>query len=163
MLMAHEIIHSLGVDGHVLPSFDSIMTADNTDALILDGTSQPLSILYPSDREGLRIAYSQVDLNSFGPWSSTSTHLHGNGPNTGFGVVKRNGYAEPWAYGYLPPFDLANNRQLFGTVTWTGRLLGFSDDRAVAGNASVRVSTGTLRGTAAFTSLEQWSPNAQHR
>ena len=156
MLMAHEIIHAMGLDGHVPPGMNSIMTEENTDALILDGTNQPLSILYPSDREALRILYSGHDPNSLGPWSDTSTHLHGNGPHTGFGVALRNGYAEPWAYGFLPPFDLEYNAGISGRATWSGRLLGYSSTQVVAGHAEIQVFMSNLRGQAAFTNLEQW-------
>ena len=77
---------------------------------------------------------------------------------SGFGVVLRNGYAEPWAYGYLPPFSLQDNHALSGTALWTGRLLGFDrNGSVVAGDAEIRVAMEALRGSAAFTSLESWS------
>ena len=156
MLMAHEIIHALGIDGHVTPWLDSIMTEENTDAIISDGTNQPLSILYPADREALRVLYSGADYHSLGSWSATSTHLHGNGRHTAFGVVLRNGYTEPWAYGFLPPVDLQDNSALMGTVSWNGRMLGFAGEQVVAGAAEIRVSMSSLSGSAAFTQLEQW-------
>ena len=73
----------------------------------------------------------------------------------GFGVAYRNGYAEPWAYGYNPPFDLRQNTSLLGNVTWQGTLLGFTPRvQAVAGNASVSVNMSSLTGRADFAGLE---------
>ena len=70
----------------------------------------------------------------------------------------RNGYAEPWVYGYLPDSDLADNPALTGTATWTGALLGFTPNRApVVGDARLSVGLDTLTGQADFTNLESWA------
>ena len=164
ILLAHELMHALGIDGHVSPSFDTIMegTADIHDTA--QGIRQPMSLLYPVDREALQVLYGRLENGdspaSLGPWSSTSLHVHGNGEHAGFGVALRNGYAEPWAYGYLPGQDLADNPALSGTVTWAGTLLGLTPGAAaVAGDARIGVDLASLTGRADFTGLEAWAPS----
>lgn len=162
ILLAHELMHSLGLS-HVSPAaFATIM--EGTGAIHhaeQSGQPQPLSLLYSVDREALRALYGRLDIgdnpDDLGPWSANSTHLAGNGEHVNFGVALRNGYAEPWAQGYLPPADLADNRSLSGTVTWTGALLGFTpSDRAVSGEAHIGVDLNTLIGAASFVELESW-------
>ncbi len=163
ILMAHEIIHALGFygGGHVSPEFDTIMEATNNIYSIAQGKPQPMSILYPVDREALQAYYRHLGNGlrpeSLGPWTSTSIHIHGNGPHAGFGVALRNGYAEPWAYGYMPDTDLAANRSLSGSVSWIGTILGLTPNAAsVAGDAEIGVNLGTLTGYADFRNLETW-------
>ena len=94
----------------------------------------------------------------FGAWDSESTHLHGNGQHAAFGVAMRNGYSEPYAYGYLPDSDLADNTALTGTANWMGTLFGFTPEaEPVAGDASVSVGLSTLTGQADFNNLESWA------
>ena len=84
--------------------------------------------------------------------------MDGNGVHANFGVAWRNGYAEPWANGYLPELNLADNRTLSGNATWIGTLLGFTPEAApVAGDAVIGVDLSTLAGRAHFTALEQWA------
>ena len=165
ILLAHEIIHALGIfrhgHGHVSPAFDTIMegTADIYD--VSQGIQQPRSLLYPVDREALRALYGRLDTGddptAFGPWSSTSLHVVGNSPHAHFGVALRNGYAEPWAYGYRPDSALADNEALGGNATWTGALLGFTPQAsAVAGDARIGIDLTTMTGRADFTSLESF-------
>ena len=157
ILIAHELVHALGIDGHVSPDFDSIMAGTGEMYHLRQGIQQPSSLLYPIDREALRALYGSTSPTDFGSWSAKSTHLHGNGPHAGFGVALRNGYAEPYAYGSWPGAgDLADNDALTGTVTWDGTLLGFSERRPVAGAARIAVELSALSGTADFTALESW-------
>ena len=166
--MAHELLHALGMFGgndHVSPDFDSIMEASSDTYLLAQDSPQPLSLLYPADREALRILYGRLNNDDspteFGTWESTSWQIHGNGQHVGFGVALRNGYAEPWAYGYLPDFNLADNPNLTGTATWEGHLLGFTPSvEAVAGNARLGVDLPTLDGDLDFSNLESWAANA---
>ena len=165
ILLAHELMHALGVSQHVSPTFATIM--EGTGAIHhfeQEGQPQPVSLLYSVDREALRVLYGRLDIGDgptdFGPWSAQSTHLAGNGPHANFGVALRNGYAEPWAHGVRPASTLGNNRALSGTVSWRGALLGFSGRRPVAGDASIGVQLGTLTGSADFTSLETWTAGA---
>ena len=165
IVLAHELMHALGITNtggdHVPQSFDSIMKASD---FYEPGEEQPLSLLYPVDREALRVLYGEFDdddsLSDFGPWASSSLHIAGNGHHANFGVALRNGYAEPWAYGLKPTTTLANNAALSGSATWTGTLLGLTPDAAVvAGDAEIGVNLGTLTGRADFTSLEAWGAN----
>ena len=155
-IVAHELIHALGFVDHVPSSFASIMTGDYS---YTDDSLRPL------DREGLRARYGRLDVGDspgdFGPWASTSWHIHGNGEHAAFGVALRNGYSEPYAYGYEPASDLAADTALSGTVTWDGLLLGFTPEGAtVQGDAALSVTLGTLRGRADFSNLV-WSPAGQ--
>ena len=153
--IAHEIMHTLGIDGHVpiLQSIMKVLTARLTPG---ERPWPPMSALWPADREALRVLYGP-DPVDFGPWSSTSLHIHGNAPHAGFGVAFRNGYAEPWAYGRLPAGGLETNDALSGSATWTGHLVGFTPDvEAVTGDAALTVDIAALTGTADFTGLEHW-------
>ncbi len=166
ILLAHELMHALGITNHVSPDFATIM--EGTGAIHhaeQDGQPQPLSLLYSVDREALRALYGQLEIGdgpaALGPWSANSMHLAGNGEHANFGVVLRNGYVEPWAHGHLPNTDLASNRALSGSVTWTGTLLGFTSTAdPVAGDAEIGVGLGTMTGRADFTNLEAWAANA---
>lgn len=165
ILLAHEMMHALGVDNHPSERYATILEGTaGIYALEQNGKLQPLSLLYPIDREALRALYSLepgTDPSSLGAWASTSRHIHSNGPHAGFGVALRNGYAEPWAYGYTPDSDLVDNRSRSGSATWTGTLLGLTPQAvAVAGDAEIRVNLGTLAGSADFTNLEAWAANA---
>ncbi len=156
--MAHELIHSLGIGGHVPKTFDTIMEATNRIYDSVQEGRQPGSLLYPIDREALRALYgpllNSVAPNDLGPWSGTSEHLYVGNAHGAFGVVLRNGYAEPWAYGTAPATDLAANRSLSGSADWTGALVGFTPAaKRVAGDAGIAVDLATLDGSAAFTSL----------
>ena len=164
VLLAHELLHALGIigDNHVSDRFDSIMTGTAAD--YNPTIEQPLSLLYKVDREALRALYSAFEvgdsLTDFGPWADGALHVHGNSPHAGFGVALRNNYLEPWAYGYLPDSDLADNGNLSGNATWNGTLLGLTPDAGVvAGDARVAVNLNTMAGDADFTDLETWAAN----
>lgn len=151
----HELVHAIGFYGHVssgAPIGPDGPTGPRYQSIIGTRTD----ILAPVDREALKVLYDRLvpsgnptDFSDFGPWTSESVQFHANGRFVGFGVALRNGYAEPWAYGYLAadpnktdtPWTrltvieadwadsemfLADNLNLEGTVTWTGSLLGVS-------------------------------------
>ncbi len=164
ILLAHEIMHALGLSGldHPDPAFDTILEGTKDIYATVQGKRQPLSILYPVDREALRALYGRFangdSVESLGPWINTSMNILGNGPHAAFGVALRNGYAEPWAYGQIPDNDLDDNRGLNGSAKWEGTILGLTPQAAsVAGDASINVNLTTLAGQAYFTSLEQWA------
>ena len=123
----------------------------------------PMSLVYPIDREALQVFYFDSKPvagmpASYGPWENTSLHLAGNGEHANFGVAQRNGITEPWAHGYLPETDLADNAELRGGAVWNGALVGLTRlGEAVTGEAAIRVSLGTLAGSADFTALESWA------
>ncbi len=161
--LVHEIIHSLGRD-HPDPEMfpDTIMLSN--------AQSRDNHTLYPLDREALLAVYSRLQHGSslaslaqdLGPWSDTSTHLLGefsaSSQDVSFGVALRNGLAQPWATGPAPLTDLANNAQISGTASWSGRLLGFTPSaEPVAGAAELTVALDTLAGALEFTELEQWT------
>lgn len=152
LLLAHELLHALGIDRHVGNRFDSIMVHRRI------FWSGPDSLLQRVDREALQALYTRLnpgdDPTAFGLWAGTSTHLAGNGPNANFGVALRNGHVEPWAHGERPAWTLATTPGLSGTVTWRGALVGFSSQQPVIGDARVTVELDDLTGTADFTSLE---------
>ena len=154
ILMAHEVLHALGLHHISWGREPSIMRS--ADMLDLG----PASILHPLDREALQVFYRRLepgdDPTAFGPWADTSVHIAGNGLHANFGVALRNGYAEPWAHGPRPRTTLENNTDLSGTVAWRGTLVGFSERRPVVGDARIAVDIAALDGTAAFTALESW-------
>lgn len=165
LLLAHEIMHSLGLYSHPSPSFDTILEGTADIYRTAQDKPQPLSILYPLDREALQAYYRHLGNGlrpeSLGLWTSSSMHIHGNAPHVGFGVALRNGYAEPYAYGYLPDTDLAQNRALSGSVSWVGALLGLTPTAAsVAGDAEIGVNLRALTGRVDFTNLETWAVGA---
>ena len=160
-VLAHELMHALGL-GHVPAVFASIMPVGGSLDRSHPSTLQPLSILYPLDREALRALYGRLEPGDLptdlGDWDNTSFHLQGNGDHAGFGVALRNGYAEPYAYGYMPDSNLADNPSLTGTATWQGILLGFTPEaEPVAGDAALSVELEALTGQADFTDLESWA------
>ncbi|MCY4558084.1 MAG: hypothetical protein OXF79_17285 [Chloroflexi bacterium] len=121
----------------------------------------PMSLLYPIDREALQVLYSKLDAGDgptgYGYWANASLHIAGNGPHANFGVALRNGIAEPWAHGYLPERNLANNAALRGTAVWNGALVGLTPQaEAVAGDAAILVNLSAMTGRADFTNLESW-------
>ena len=163
ILLAHEIVHALGIYGgdHVSATFDTIMEASGDIYRPNQGIQQPRSLLYPVDREALQALYGRLDNGAdptaFGPWSRVAHHVAGNAAHAHFGVALRNGYAEPWAYGYRPEFNLADNRTLSGSATWSGVLLGLTPQAsAVTGEAQIGVDFATMAGRAHFTALESF-------
>ena len=164
ILLAHELMHALGMGTHVSQSFATIL--EGTAAILhaeQDGERQPLSLLYPVDREALQALYGRLQPGDaptdFGPWESTSIHIHGNSEHAGYGVALRNGYAEPYAYGYVQSsYQTLAQSVGGGSATWSGNLIGLTPTgEAVVGDAQVSVDLGTMTGAAAFTALQVWN------
>ena len=154
ILLAHELIHAMGLDMHPSARFDTIL--ENTSDIYATHQSSPapMSVLYPIDRAALWALYSPTSLGS---WASESQHIAIGGAHGNFGVALRNGRAEPWAHGIRPATSLARNAGLSGTVTWGGVLVGFTPSaEAVVGGAAIVVNLATLAGRADFTELT-WS------
>ena len=163
ILLAHELMHKLEFEHPPHSGYDTIIEGDLTPQgygtiyLERQGKPQPLSLLYPIDREALRGLY---DPGRLGSWADTSLHIAGHAQHAAFGVALRNGYAEPWAYGYLPNTALGANRSLSGDAAWTGELLGLTPEAAaVAGDARIGVNLASMSGRADFTNLETWGAN----
>lgn len=157
-LMAHELLHAMGIDHHVRSWLSSIMQASDHYRFATP------TILTALDREALAALYRRLKPgdapSAFGPWEASSLHIAGNGEHANFGVALRNGYTEPWAHGRLPDTDLATNRSLSGNAAWTGELLGLTPDAAaVAGDARIGVDLASMTGSADFTGLETWGAN----
>ena len=166
-VIAHEIIHLLG-RGHVDPSrFPR--------TIMVGGGSEELSehILHPLDREALLAVYGHLEpgtvpgdfATELGDWADTSLHVRGavdmEDGEIAFGAALRNGLAQPWASGPSPHATLADNAELSGSITWSGRLLGLTPQaETVGGAAALSVDLATLAGTADFTALEQWAADA---
>ncbi len=163
-VIAHEIIHLLGRN-HVDPE-------RFPETIMVGGGSEELTehILHPLDREALLAAYGRLEpetlpgdlASELGDWSDTSLHVRGavdiGDGEIAFGAALRNGLAQPWASGPSPHTALADNAELSGSVSWSGRLLGLTPDaEAVAGAAALSVDLPTLAGRADFTALEQWA------
>ena len=166
--LVHELLHALGMRAHVEPSSfpDSVMNVERE-------RNGPGHVIYPVDREALQAAYTLLEpgtlpdqlVEDLGAWDDTSFYLRGDiafaGGNAAFGVASRNGLAQPWAFGPTPWTDLADNPILSETVTWSGRLLGFTPAiEAVGGAADLAVELETLDGQLDFTGLEHWGANA---
>ena len=162
--VVHEIVHTLGFLAHP-ESLPTILTY-NLDLKRFGGN--PGHYLYPLDLEGIHAAYSRLepharsaDLRSFGPWSSTSTHIRGVLDDVTFGAAARNSIEHGYAFGQAPDMDLAANSALSGTASWAGRLLGLTPQlEVVGGSASLVVELETLTGAMNFADLESWSANA---
>ena len=164
ILLAHELMHALGLYQHASTSFDTILGTTARIYATRQGIPQPRTLLYPVDREALRALFERLEPgdspDDFGPWMSTSWNVAGEGPHNTFGVALRNGYAEPWAHGVRPTSSLVDNAALDGSATWTGTLLGLTPAAAaVAGDAEISVILDTLTGRADFTELETWGTN----
>ncbi len=154
-LLAHEIIHTIGIDYHIPTSLYSIMHATITE-------HHPETILTPADRDALLAIYGKLEpgetVDNLDPWESQSTNIIGETPHVQFGVSIRNGFTDTWAMGVTPETDLADNSALSGSVTWIGALLGFTPQaEAVAGDARINVDLDALAGSADFTGLESWA------
>lgn len=153
-VIVHELLHALGIQGHV----DSIEFPDSILGTYGEFIPNLGHIISKIDREILQIMYmSQLTAiyNDWGEWSDTSHHLVGRS-RTGdlnFGVALFNGLPQPWVRGGLPAMNLAENKTLTGTATWTGALLAYSGPTPIAGDASLQVGLSTLGDPAAEQNL----------
>ena len=169
-VLVHELLHALGIRNHADPARfpNSIMNVRREDY-----GGVPGYVIYPIDREAVQAAYRVLEpgtlpnqlFEDLGPWDDTSAHIRGDfaslGGSVSFGVASRNGLAQPWAFGPTPWTDLADNQMLSETVTWSGRLLGFTPIvEVVGGAADLGVDLETLAGQLDFTNLEHWGANA---
>ena len=158
-VLVHELIHALG-RGHAEPArFPSTL-------MHAHGEGTQGYVLHQLDREALLAVYgvlapgaTPADIaRDLGPWDDESTHVRGDLGNLAFGASLRNGLVRPWALGPRPGRDLADNPQLMGSASWSGRLLGLTPSGAtVAGAAELDVDLAALDGDLDFTSLESWS------
>ena len=170
--LVHELLHALGrrhPDASRFPN--TIMSTIDPESGERIGSSEPLGhVLHLLDREALHAVYSRLTpsaapdqiADQLGAWSKTSLHLRGivdvPGEDTAFGVAWRTGLAQPWVSGPAPGTTLAHNLELSGSVSWSGRLLGFTPAmEAVAGAAHLDVNLGSLNGQLSLAGLETWA------
>ena len=163
-VLVHELLHALGFVSHTDPArFDSVLN----EAGFYPGT-QPRSLIYPIDLEGLHAAYSrlkpgtppdEITVDSLGPWDDTSFHLRGDldlgSEEVAFGVAFRNGLAQPWAFGPKPASVLYDNPSLTGSVTWNGAMIGITPTgRSVLGDAGLSIDMDDFLGRLEFTAMQ---------
>ena len=170
--LVHELLHVLGrrhPDATRFP--DTIMSLVDPESGERIGSSGPLGhVLHPLDREALHAVYGRISpstapdriADALGVWAKTSVHLRGvldvPGGDAAFGVAWRNGLAQPWASGPVPGTTPANNPALPGSVSWSGRLLGFTSAMdSVGGAAHLHVNLESLSGQLNLTGLETWA------
>ena len=185
-VVMHELLHALGLLGHVRNEdhIDSIMRDDRTGTTWLHSDHIPsidgeaVRILYTL-LEGVTEP-EQLSFASLGAWEEQSLNLIGRISRArparrvclptfarrqitlaldylAFGIRHRNGVSVPWTDGYEPHGALVDNRELQGTVTWKGGLLGLTPSlRSVGGNAHISIDLGTMDGRAEFTELQSW-------
>ena len=163
-VLAHEILHALGFLEHIEPGDYRSLTNTGNRNFHLNGDipqidTDALYALYT--RYFNEIGYSAYDPNDLGPWTDVSFHLRGDMEDVSFGASSRNGLLQPWAFGPSPAMNLSDNQALSGSVSWTGRLLGFtSNSESLAGAADLTINLATLRGRIDFTNLEYWGVHA---
>ena len=169
-IIIHELLHSLGMSGN---HADSVRFPNSIMHARLPNTV-PKHAIFPIDRESLLVMYSAfqpgdphdaLSHETLGMWEDTSLHIRGEfdipGGEVAFGVALRNNLAQPWVYGPEPWTNLVDDPQLSGTtVSWIGRLVGFSlAEEVVGGAAEMEVNLRTLTGQLDFTELEFWAVN----
>ena len=161
LLLAHELLHALGFRGHPDPvRYHDSVTRSRVPRVFSE------RILGPVDADAILAIYSgyepgETSVESLGPWSANSFHPRGDiEESVAFGASSRNGLIQPWASGAGPDMDLADNQALSGTVSWSGRLLGFTSvSESLAGDTDLSINIATLRGQIDFTGLEHWGVN----
>ena len=165
-VLAHELLHSLGLRGHAFVAEFPESALRNTSPGILPTDNHVPEI----DADGLLAIYTRLppgtepetlSAASLAPWENESLRMHGelnNPAGAAFGVAFRNDLARPWARGPEPLAPIAENQNLDGSVTWNGALLGFtSAGRSVTGDAKIAIDLASLTGRADFIGLLQGS------
>ena len=157
--LVHEFIHALGRQHADSARFPS--TIMHTTGVGTQGYA-----MHQLDREALLAVYSDLELGDtpsdiaadLGPWDKKSLHVRGDMGDLAFGASTRNGLVRPWALGPRPGIDLAENAELTGSASWSGRLLGLTPSGdTVAGAAGLAINLASLDGDLDFTSLESWT------
>ncbi len=164
--LVHELIHTLGRRHPDPRRFPDTIT--NTPAAGPEG-----HVLHPLDREALLAVYGTIEpgatptslVDDLGSWGNTSIHVRGDlvtvGGSVSFGVGFRNDLGQPWVTGPAPLTNVEDNRQLSGSATWSGQLLGLTPAaEAVAGSAELSLGLATLDGDLSFANLEAWEAGA---
>ena len=152
-VVLHELLHALGLRGHVRDSLVSAINDAET------GIETPT----PADRDGLTALYSLGEGDSatdLGPWEVANQRLQGTFDEVPgihltplvFGVQVKNGQMEAYVKGPTSP-PLTGS----GSATWGGSLLGMTPEyETVSGDAHLQVNLDDMTGRADFTALETW-------
>ncbi len=161
----HEFLHSLGLQMHVT-GLDragfagSLMSDVWLPERAFSGGELPAvdaaALLALYTRLPVSIQPEELSANDLGEWDDTATGLTVRTGSVTFGVRHANGVTMPWTSGaHRPEDELADDRQLGGSGTWTGHLVAFTPGlETVEGDVEVRVSLATMQGRADFTELE---------
>ena len=162
-LIPHELIHAMGLPGHVFEG-------DHPETILPDEGVLPDENGLPEvpriDGEALMTAYTvydngersdEINFASLGPWARTVLGITGtvytDGGTARFGVEYRTQWMRAWDEGPVPATTLADS-PLTGTAIWTGELVGYTDaGAAVEGGAGITVDIARMDGTVAFTDI----------
>lgn len=162
-LIAHEIMHALGLHAHLeSPEFPATIMQ----SVINTGEDTPKQSLYSVDRLGLFAVYSGLGPEDLGDWGRDAVRIEAymlGQDSTQFGVTSMNGLTSSWASirENTDDFGAWASRSASGSATWSGRVLGLTPQiAAVSGLASLTLDLSDLDGTLAFTELETWGPGA---
>ena len=167
-LIVHELVHAMGVPGHVSED-------DHPTTIMPDGEFQGGSLPdeaglpeFPRlDGEALMTAYTvfddgatdrDINYASLGAWATTIPTISGELSTTGgdvsFGAEYRTQWTRAWDAGPVPATTLADS-PLTGTATWTGAMVGYTDGgQEATGDAGISVNLSSLRGTTEFTDIQ---------
>ena len=156
----HELIHALGRQHANSLRFPSTVMHSS-------GRATEGYVMHQLDREALLAVYSVLEVgvlpsgdiaSALGSWEDESLHVRGDLDDLAFGASLRNGLVRPWALGPRPGIDLAENQELMGSASWSGRLLGLAPSgETVAGAAGLSIDLVSLSGDLDFASLESWA------
>ncbi len=155
-VLIHEMLHSLGLLGHVPEdTFPTSVLFSPWWTRTGGMEAIDLAAVYAlHTRLGRRTEPESLSAQSLGTWSDTASVFMGQIGDVTFGVTSHNGLNSPWADGYESEIDLADNPTLQGTVAWNGGLVGVTNDQEpVQGEATLTVDVDSLIGDAAFTEL----------
>ncbi len=176
----HELLHTLGFNGHVYhEDWPGTFLGYTRDGYGAPRADQQVTQLGPIDTAALaalvrildRIGGTAVlpeDLtpDNLGPWDREAVVLFDEEAalRMQWGVRHANGVSVPWTNGIDPARPLARNTALQGGMArWRGSLTGFTPALApVAGRATITVDLGSRRGVsldgrADFTALQSWA------
>ena len=170
-LLVHELIHAMGIPGHVSEHRHPTTLMPDGGPALPDELGLP-GLPY-IDGEALMAAYTifnsgeygdAINLHALGPWDGTKPAIMGeihtpvsNGRTAwfGFGVEYHPQGTRAWDDGPTLPDTTLADSPLTGTATWTGPMVGFTDaGTAVEGDTGITVDIARLDGTAAFTDIE---------
>ena len=155
-IIQHELLHSLGLIGHLYDS-SRLDGYDDASGSRIGEINSSSSSFYSFELP--RLDGAALYQNIFGDWSETTMRIEGqwdrgqfvtHGIPVAYGVDWQNGFAIPWTEGHSTP---GASRAPQGT--WRGGVVGITPDgRAVTGRSSISVNFGGMNGSIDFDGLE---------